>query len=140
MLTQIVTALFAAILGGFVAHLLTAQRDRANARRAKRVDYLIEAYRRLEACAQRRWSKRESVAAAEFQAMFSKLESALADIQLFGSASQVKLAQEFARQFAERREATFDDLLQDLRRDLRGELSLEEVPRGILHIRFHSDA
>jgi hypothetical protein len=69
MLPQFLTALFAAILGGFIAHLLTTQRDRANTRRAKRVDYLIEADGRLEACAQRRWSKKDSIAAAEFQAM-----------------------------------------------------------------------
>jgi hypothetical protein len=69
--------------------------------------------------------------------MFVRLESALADIQLFGSPVQVRLAQEFAHKFAETREGSLDDLLQDLRRELRIELSLEEVPAGILHLRFN---
>ena len=139
MLTPSLIALVAAVVGGFVAHFLTARRDRLNKTREKKIDYLIEAYRRLEKCAQRKWPKKEKDAQAEFSATMEKLESALADIQLFGSPEQVRLAQEFAREFAEKGSSDLDELLKDLRRDLRQELNLPEVPLGILHLRFHKD-
>jgi len=129
-------ALIGAIVGGLVVHLLTSRRDRLNKRRDKRIDYLIQAYRRFESCAHRQWSEDNKVAAAEVAAVMSELESAVADIQLFGSSLQVKLAQDFSRQFAGQRGASFDKLLDDLRSDLRAELDLEAVPQGILHLRW----
>jgi enoyl-CoA hydratase/carnithine racemase len=42
---QLLTPLAAAVIGGFVVHVLTARRDRANKRREQRIGYLIEAYR-----------------------------------------------------------------------------------------------
>src|SRR5579872_6080783 len=113
---MLVTILVA--IGGWIAgHTLSARRDRLNKRREQRIGYLIEAYRRLESCA-RRGDKLD----------FSKLESAIADIQLFGTAKQVELVQSFAIEFAAKGETTMDELLQDLRRDLRDELKLEVAP------------
>jgi hypothetical protein len=63
-----------AIGGWFVAHALTSRRDRSNKQREHRISYLIEAYRSLELCAHR-IDNLDCV----------KLESAVADIQLFGS-------------------------------------------------------
>ena len=40
-------------IGWFVVHLLNAYRDRRNKRREIRVQYLIEAYRKIESAAQR---------------------------------------------------------------------------------------
>lgn len=116
-----------ALIGGFVVHLLTGRRDRSNKRREQRIGYLIDAYRRLEACSQR-------IAPTDT----AKLESAVADIQLFGSPHQVALVQQFARDFALEGSASLDALLQDLRDDLRCELRLESVPKRILHLRIEN--
>lgn len=117
-----------AVGGWFVGHVLTARRDRANKRREQRIGFLIEAYRRLEACSQR-------VAPSDT----AKLESAVADIQLFGSPHQVELVQRFASDFAAQGGSSLDALLRDLRRDLRAELRLESVPDSILHLRITYD-
>ena len=116
----------AVAIGGWIAgHTLSARRDRLNKRREQRIGYLIEAYRRLESCA-RRGDKLD----------FQKLESAVADIQLFGTPRQVQLVQDFAVEFAAKGETTMDAMLQDLRRDLRAELKLESVPDRIFHLRW----
>jgi hypothetical protein len=65
------------------------------------------------------------------------LEIAVSDIQLFGSKSQVAMAQEFARQFAAKQPAILDGLLADLRADLRKELDLEPVSKDVLHLRVN---
>ena len=113
-----------AIISWFAAHYLSARRDQANKRREQRIGYLIEAYRRLESCAHRRNDLE-----------FSKIESAVADVQLFGTPNQVSLVQTFVSDFAAGGSASIDTLLQDLRRDLRAELKLEAVPNKLLHIR-----
>lgn len=117
-----------AISGWFAAHALTTRRDLTNKRREQRIGYLIEAYRRLESCAHRR-SHLE----------FSKMESAVADIQLFGTPHQVSLVQALVTEFAAGGSASMDSLMQDLRRDLRAELKLEIVPDNVLHIRMRND-
>lgn len=58
------------------------------------------------------------------EAYFVGLDSALVDVQLFGSEGQIAAAQEFAKQLAERRQAQLDTLLSGLRNDLRRELKL----------------
>ena len=68
-----------------------------------------------------------------------KLESAIADIQLFGTPHQVELVQSLLTEFAEKKTVSMDALLQDLRRDLRAELSLSSVPAKVLHLRFQGD-
>ena len=117
-----------AIVGWFAAHALTTRRDRANKRREQRIGYLIEAYRRLESCAHR-----------GNHLEFSKIESSVADIQLFGTPHQVSLVQALVTEFAAGGSASMDALLQDLRRDLRAELRLETVPDNVLHIRMRND-
>ncbi len=117
-----------AIAGWFAAHALTTRRDRANKRREQRIGYLIEAYRRLESCAHR-----------GDHLEFSKMESAVADIQLFGTPHQVSLVQALVNEFAAGGGASMDALLRDLRRDLRAELRLETVPDKVLHIRMRND-
>src|SRR5688572_22140427 len=81
-----------AITGWIVAHWFTVRRDRAAKRRELRTSYLIEAYRRLERVVHRD----QTLPGSE-----DDLESAIADIHLFGSAQQVALAQAFVRDFSE---------------------------------------
>jgi len=101
-----------AIVSWFVGSWLSVRRDRANKRREMRVQYLIEAYRRLEAAGHRPLVPPYS----------TDMESAIADIQLFGSPTQVTAARKFAFEMAEQGQASLDDLLADLRSDLRKEL------------------
>jgi len=89
------------------------------------VSYLIDAYRQLEWASNRPFSP----------ATAAKFETALADIQLFGTPKQVRLAQEFAVGFATNLTNSLDELLEDLRRDLRQELELEAVPPTIKYLR-----
>lgn len=117
-----------AVVGGLVVHLLSRRRDLANKRKEQRVAYLIEAYRRLEECSQQFGISEKR-----------KLESAVADIQLFGTPRQVDLVQRFASDFAAKGNASLDALLADLRVDLRAELDLEAVPKNIVHLRTTND-
>ena len=117
---------FVAILGWFVGHWFNLKRDRADTKRDLQVKYLIDAYRRIERAANR--SKRFD--------NNSELESAIADIQLFGTAQQVKLAQEFAFGIAKTSNASTDELLRNLRAELRTELGLEEVNPEIVYLRL----
>jgi hypothetical protein len=114
------------VLGWRVAHRQEMERARANEKRRQRIEYLIQAYRRLEAASNRSDPKND----------LSGLESAIADVQLFGSARQVELAQQFATHFAGEGAASLDTLLQELRRDLRSELDLEPVPAPLKFLRI----
>jgi hypothetical protein len=98
----------------------------ANERRKLRVTYLLEAYRKLENAAY----------PLDPKSKWNQLESAIADIQLLGSSSQVRMASEFAKLISAKGEAGLDDLLSDLRNSLRAELQLESVDEKIIHLRF----
>jgi uncharacterized membrane protein len=64
------------------------------------------------------------------------VETAVADIQLLGSLTQVQLAGEFAQSFAAEGKADTEPLLEDLRASLRRELLLEAVPPNRLWLRI----
>ena len=114
------------IFGWYIAHYLTIRRERINKRRNLRIEYLIEAYRKLESSANR-----------ENQAEYREdTESAIADIQLFGTRKQIELAQKFANKIAQNSCGQLDELLIELREDLRKELMLFEAPRKINYLRL----
>lgn len=125
MLTQLFLTLTSAFLGGLVVHLLTVSRDKVNKRRDHRIRYLIEAYRSMEASVQR-----------ENDMCEKDVELAIADIQLLGTVSQVKLAHDFAESFSNEQTANISELLENLRADLRGELTLDSISLNIKHLRF----
>jgi hypothetical protein len=104
-----ITVLLAA-LGWYIAYWTTVRRDRLAKKRDLRIQYLIEAYRRLESATNRTNAATED------------LESAVADIQLFGSPKQIILVREFSTQFAAEGGAGLKELLESLRADLRKEL------------------
>ena len=118
--------LFSAILGGLLVHFLAVSRDRANKRRDQRIGYLIEAYRCLESCSNR-----------DLQFDLKKVEPAVADIQLFGSTTQVKLVQEFIFEFERKKNSSLTEILESLRNDLRSELGLSVVEKRIYHLRIN---
>lgn len=113
--------------GWVVAHRQQAERDRVLKQRDLRLQYLIDAYRALEGVAN--WPDVGPHLAPTF-------ERAIADIQLFGTAEQIHNAQRIARDFAENRQCSYDDLLRLLRRDLRRELGAEEVSDQLQFLRM----
>ncbi|MDI1273094.1 hypothetical protein [Polaromonas sp.] len=114
------------VAGWFVVHRFNSAKDFAARRRELIVGYLIDAYRKLE----------KSADPIEPQESWKDMESAIADIQLFGSGEQVNLAQQFAREIAQRQTAFATTLLEELRRSLRSELKLAPVAEPIIHLRF----
>ncbi|MEI7294413.1 hypothetical protein WCQ02_19915 [Paraburkholderia tropica] len=104
-----------AVAGWFAAHQFNVHRDRQNKRRDMRIQFLLDAYRRLESAANRQKMSEEQK--LEF-------ESAVADIQLLGNKEQVAATVAFLRQHASRSGANIDSVLQLLRNDLRAELGL----------------
>ncbi|MCL4503411.1 MAG: hypothetical protein M1438_16420 [Deltaproteobacteria bacterium] len=117
--------LLVAVLGWFIAHRLAAARDRANKRREVRVSYLIEAFRRL--------GKGVHGRVFDYAADF---ESAVLDVQLFGNLAQIESVQKFVQEFANKHEASLDELLSHLRNDLRKELRLPEVEDKLWWLRL----
>jgi hypothetical protein len=120
-----------AIVSWFMGSWLSVRRDRANKRRDLRVQYLIEAYRRLAIATERKDINAD---------YFADLDSAIVDVQLFGGADQIATAQRFAKQLAEQRMAQLSELLASLRDDLRQELKLERVEGSIVVLRPTFDA
>ena len=118
------------LVGWFVGHWLNVQRDQANKKTELRVQYLIEAYRRLEYIADRPAIKIDGDKRHD-------VESAIADIQLFGSPDEIRLAIKWAGDVAGTGKGTVKDLLKELRRDLRKELQLEDVDEVIHYLRLH---
>jgi hypothetical protein len=117
-----------AIIGWFAAHSLTVQRDRANKRREERVNALISAYQRLFKCCELK-DQSDLYSRAEL------LESAIADIQLFGNFEQVQAVEDFVATMIRDKTANIHSLLMLLRRDLRKELRLPIIARDLTWIR-----
>ena len=116
-----------AILGWIIVHSLSGKRDQANKRRDIRLQYLIEAYRRLGDA-----TTRDLTSASE---QAQGLESAIADIQLFGSISQVEKLKKFLEHYASNGNANVDDVINDLRDELQKELDLPPVSGNIQWMR-----
>ena len=116
-----------ALVGWFVVHWLNVQRDQRNKKRELRIQYLIEAYRRLERSVDRPGRERKK----------EDFESAIADIQLFGTSEQIRLAVEVGEELAAQGTVSLKKLLPELRRDLRQELDLQEVDTEIKVLTMH---
>jgi len=84
--SHIVTVLVA-LVGWFAVHRLTAWRDRVNHKRKISTDFLIKAFQNLANAANREPSPQ----------YFRDMEAAIADIQLFGSTSQIKMIETFTK-------------------------------------------
>ena len=118
-----------AVLGWFVAHQFNAHRDRANKRRDLRIQFLLDAYRRLESAAERPESRTEER---------DKFESALADIQLLGTKEQIEELMQFFSTHSSNGGASILPLLELLRMHLRSELKLENEIPSVKVFRFES--
>lgn len=115
------------VLLAFFAYWSTLKRDRLSKKRDLRTQYLIEAYRRLESAGN---------CSDQTPEVARSLESAVADIQLFGSREQVTLSRAFALEFSANGHASLDALLESLRTDLRNELDLGDAGSQITYLRI----
>jgi len=115
------------LVGAYFGYLWARKKERDAKRRDLKINYLIEAYRHLEGCSIRKPS----------EDIDRKMESCIADIQLFGTLKQIKEAQKIGQQLSETNECNPHDLLVELRKDLRKELGLD-YSGSIKHLRFES--
>lgn len=120
LLPLVVTAAVAGV-GWFVAHRLSVARDRVARRRELRTEYLIEAFRRLAKSANR----------DVLHPYATEIESALADIQLFGTPEQIDMAIVLIQDLVEAYDADSNPLLNSLRDELRKELGLPATERYV---------
>lgn len=126
---QLLVTVFVAVMAAWLAHRLSARRDSQNERRKLRIQYLLEAYRRLEGASNRPLNSET----------MKQFETAVADIQLLGSPKQVRMARQFALQMAADGTSSLDALTSDLRDSLRQELALAPVNDTVVYIRLVQD-
>src|SRR5271166_5965550 len=67
------------------------------------------------------------------------MESAIADVQLFGSAVQVNAAHRFASEMAGQRGSSLDELLSSPRNELKEGAQLEPIQGKLIHLRIVFD-
>lgn len=108
-----------AFVGWHTVDNLAAKRDRANKQRDLRIEYLISAYSKL---ANASW--RDPKPKSQY---FADMETAMADIQLFGTDSQIENAKTMMNEFQKTGSSSLNELLRDLRNDLRREMDLPEI-------------
>ena len=118
-----------AVLGWFVAHRFNTYRNRTNKRRDMRVKFLLDAYRKLELAANRK----ELTIQHKLD-----FESAMADIQLLGSAQQVEETVACLKQHAAKSNSDVLQILTLLRKDLRKELGISGGVGEPIIFRFDS--
>src|SRR5713101_7443588 len=128
LIAQLGDTFFGTALGWWVAHRLSSRRNIEDERRKLRMQYLLEAYRRLEGASHRANNARPH---------WSALESAVADIQLLGSPHQVRLANKFCTDIARDQAAPLDELLNDLRNSVRLELNPGPITGNPQSLRFY---
>jgi len=108
--------------------MLTARRELNAEKRKIRINFMIEAYRKLEngSC---RGSNQEKYS--------EQFHSAIADIQILGSPTQVEIAQEIALALGSGSGSliTINELLNALRTELRSELNLPSVSSEVIILR-----
>lgn len=109
-----VLAALVAVVGWFAAHRLNVAKDLAAKRRDLRIQYLLEAYRKLEGAAHRSDEQKRK-----------EFESAIADIQLFGGTDQISLVHQLIESMANDGFVSYNPLLEGLRKALRNELAIQ---------------
>lgn len=124
---KIVVTVATAVVGWVVGHYFNSLRDRQLKRREIITDHLINAYRILA----NEVTLREASIERDKQ-----LETLIAELQLFGTLKQIKLAKQLADDIVNKETFYIDDLLVDLRDDLRNQLSLEKVEGRVKWLRF----
>lgn len=113
------------VIGWIVVYIFALRKNTQIKKKEVTIEYLIQAWGKLEKASNRKDNRYNT-----------EIETAIADIQLFGTNRQIELAQQFAEEIARNEESSALDLLVLLREDLRKELKLERVPRKFKFLRF----
>jgi hypothetical protein len=121
-------AALVAITGLGVSHWLTSLRDVKVEKRKIRINFMVEAYRKLE---------NGSCRGPNQEKYSEQFHSAIADIQLLGSPTQVEIARKIASALGSGSGSlvTINELLNALRTELRSELDLPAVSSEIVILR-----
>lgn len=113
------------VIGWVVVYIFAIRQNTQIKKKEVTIEYLIQAWGKLEKASNRNDNRYNT-----------EIETAIADIQLFGTKRQIELAQQFAEEIARNKESSTLELLVLLREDLRKELKLERVPRKFKFLRF----
>lgn len=113
------------VIGCIVVYIFAIRQNIQIKKKEVTIEYLIQAWGKLEKASNRKDNRYNT-----------EIETAIADIQLFGTKRQIELAQQFAEEIARNKESSTLELLVLLREDLRKELKLERVPRKFKFLRF----
>jgi hypothetical protein len=111
-----VVSLGSALVGGYFVHLLSGLRERNSKRRELVTKYLIEI-----------WQTIESVNKSKENDALLRFEKPVADIQLFGSDSQIEIVHSIVNEIVKNQTSDTTDLLVNLRDSLRNELGLPKL-------------
>lgn len=129
LLGPMIASLFV-VISWYVAHRSNMARDRANKRYDMIVQFLLEAYHRLEIAANREDKTKEQVIA---------FEPAVTDIQLLGNLGQMIETVKYLEAHASGGGGTIDNVLSLLRDDLRKEFGPSRVNHPLKIFRFGRD-
>lgn len=113
------------VIGWIVVYIFAIRQNTQIKKKEVTIEYLIQA-----------WSKLEKASNRKDNRYNTEIETAIADIQLFGTKRQIELAQQFAEEITRNKKSSTLELLVLLREDLRKELKLERVPRKFKFLRF----
>lgn len=113
------------VIGWIVVYIFAIRQNTQIKKKEVTIEYLIQAWGKLENASNRKDNRYNT-----------EIETAIADIQFFGTKRQIELAQQFAEEIARNKESSTLELLVLLREDLRKELKLERVPRKFKFLRF----
>lgn len=114
------------VAGWFFAHWLTARRELAARKREARLKALEAAYMRIATSTNRELTPE----------IKEKLETFVAEIQLYGTPRQIELMQAMVSEFKKDGEVSYDALLADLRDTIRAQLKLEPISGFVWWMRF----
>lgn len=123
---QILVPAVAAVVVVALTHVFTSARDRENKRREQRIAYLVGVFRAL--------SKANNH--PRLHEVAGEVEQAVADIQLFGTPEQIKLAHQFAIDLGTKKSAELNPLLLSLRDSLRREIGADRAEGRVVWLRI----
>ncbi|UUM21658.1 hypothetical protein [Mycoavidus sp. SF9855] len=116
-----------AITGWIVTYQFGVLRDRKNRQRDLITEYLLDAYRKLESA-----SNREKLTDSQI----ANVESAIADIQIFGSVELIAAIDKFMEEFVANKNVDLSGILSLLREDIRQALHLPWTNNALRHFRL----